>query len=231
MTDGPSESARRGIVRVEPQKRNPDRVNVYLDDAYAFSLSRIVAEAVGLHSGQRLDDDAPAELLRRQTFQDALDRAFGFLAHRPRSVHEVRQRLSQKGVAPEVIEAVVERLGQLGLVDDEAFARYWTANRERFNPRGAMALRAELRRKGVASDVAAVAVEAIDEEGGAEAIARRRLPRLRGLDFATFRQRLGAYLVRRGFSYEVAGPVIQRLWREIAAEAGTASDERGVRAD
>ena len=216
---------RRRVTRIDPQARNPRRVNVYLDEVFAFSLSREVAAATGVRPGVELDAQALGDLLRRETFQQALDRALRFLSARPRSEQEVRRRLAEQRVTPEVCEAVLERLRQLGLVDDEAFARYWAANRERFNPRGAFALRAERVQKGVPPAITATVNAEVDEQHTAEVAARRRLARWSRLDRETFRRRLGAYLTRRGFSYEVASQTVDRLWREVASDKTLSPEE------
>src|SRR5690606_41910394 len=79
------------------------------------------------------------------------ERALNLLSHRPRSAEEVRRkrRDSKQEFSDTAIETVIERLGRAGLLDDEAFARYWVDNRERFNPRSVRALRHELRQKEI----------------------------------------------------------------------------------
>ena len=72
-----------------------------------------------------------------------------FLEVRPRSVAEVRRRLRSAGYAAALVEGAVERLVELGFLDDAAFARAWVESRDRARPRGERALRVELRQKGV----------------------------------------------------------------------------------
>src|SRR5439155_26343498 len=79
----------------------------------------------------------------------ALQAALRFIESRPRSAAEIRERLRRKAFEPNAIEAAIGRLSDLGLVDDAAFARFWIENRQTCRPRGASALREELRRKGV----------------------------------------------------------------------------------
>lgn len=121
-------------------------------------------------------------------------------------------------MGPDLAERVVERLRELRLIDDAAFARFWIENRERFSPRGARALKAELRQKGLASEVIATEVEeGVDEAAGAHAAALRQARRFARLDPATFRQKLFAYLARRGFDYEVIGPAVEAAWQAVNA--------------
>jgi regulatory protein len=216
---GPAPSAAAGtITAIEPQRRRGgQRFNVHVDGAFAFSLDASLAARLRLN--QELDAAALAELAAADEHARALDAAYTFLSYRPRSAREIEQRLQQKGYSPGAIASARERLDRLRLVDDTAFARYWVEQRQAFNPRGRTALRAELRAKGVgAADVAAALPEG-DERGAAYQAGLLRLRSLGKLDHPTFRQRMGAYLQRRGFSYGATAAAVERLWVEASADA------------
>lgn len=78
-----------------------------------------------------------------------LEAAARFLEPRARSVAEVRRRLTGAGYRPDLVDGVVERLLEFGMLDDEAFARAWVESRDRARPRGERAIRQELGLKGV----------------------------------------------------------------------------------
>ena len=96
------------ITALEIQKRNKERVNVYLDGEYAFSLD--IMAAAQLHKGQPLDDEAVAGLQAQDEVARAVDRAVRFLTYRPRSVHEIRRNLAEKQTPDVVIDAALEPL-------------------------------------------------------------------------------------------------------------------------
>jgi regulatory protein len=200
------------ITALVAQKRNKERVNVYLDGEFAFGLALI--EALKLHKGQQLSDDDIARLKALDEIEVAHDRALNFLSYRPRSSEEVRRNLHQKEFAERTIETVIERLTGAGLLDDAAFARYWVDNRERFEPRSRRALRYELRQKGVPDPAIQAALDDLDEEDAAYRAASARLRRYARADEETFRKRLGDFLARRGFGYEIVRDVLDRLWQE-----------------
>ncbi len=137
------------VTALEVQKKNKERVNVYLDDQFAFGLTLL--EAAALRKGQILSDAEIAALRANDEMARAYDRAVQFLAYRPRSAAEIQRNLAEKDVDEAVIGAVLARLEAQGYVDDLAFARYWLSNRQEFHPEGARALRFELREKGIAS--------------------------------------------------------------------------------
>lgn len=203
------------ITALVAQKRNKERVNVYLDGEFAFGLATI--EALKLHKGQELSDADIERLKALDEVEVAHERALHFLSYRPRSTEEVRRNLrnSKRNFGETAIENTIGRLERAGLLDDEAFARYWVENRERFSPRSARALRHELRQKGVPDRAIEAAIDEVDEAGAAYQAAQDRLSRYAGADEETFRKRLGGYLSRRGFSYGVVREALDRLWEEI----------------
>ena len=78
-----------------------------------------------------------------------LEAAARFLEPRARSVAEVRRRLTGAGYRADLVDGVIERLLEFGMLDDEAFARAWVESRDRARPRGERAIRQELGLKGV----------------------------------------------------------------------------------
>jgi regulatory protein len=135
-----------------------------------------------------------------------------YLAARPRTRWELERRLRRGGASDAVIETTLGRLATLGYVDDAGFARWWAEQRDRHSPRGRRLVEAELRQRGVPRDVleelrgAEISAPVLDAEGlpASEAErARVALDRhLRGRPLPTDRkalQRVGMYLVRRGF--------------------------------
>ena len=200
------------ITALRMQKRNQQRVNVYLEGKYSFALQAILAAT--LKVGQTLSFDEVLEFQRRDGVEAAYDRALEYLSFRPRSRSEIVAYLARKKVPSETASAAVQRLEGAGLLDDEAFAQYWVENREAFRPRGSRSLRFELRRKGIASEVIERATENVDEGASAYRAASERTRRLEQLDYPTFRLRLSGFLQRRGFSYDVVKEVVNQLWGE-----------------
>ncbi len=203
------------ITALRVQKRNRNRVNVYLDGRFAFGLAAI--EAARLRVGQVLSDEDIARLRQRDTAERAAERALDLLSYRPRSEAEIRERLAERYDA-ETAGGVLERLRRSGLVDDREFARYWVQNRLQHNPRGAMALRQELYQKGVDESAIEEALAEYDEEEAAARAVERARRKLRGLAPDLFRRRLTDYLLRRGFPYGVVRAVVQQALADIGPE-------------
>jgi regulatory protein len=83
----------------------------------------------------------------------------------------------------------------------------------------------ELRQKGLDDESMKSALDAVDDEALAYEAARKRAPRLKGLEWNEFRKKLSDFLARRGFSYSVVAPVVSRVWNEAHAEEQHYEDE------
>ena len=137
----------RKITAIAVQKKNPNRVNISLDDEFAFGLSRIVA--AWLRLGQELSDEKIAALQNEDAREVAYVKALRFLGYRARSVQEVRENLQKHEIPETVIEEVLKRLQDTNLLNDQQFAQAWVENRNTFRPRSRRALAMELRQKGL----------------------------------------------------------------------------------
>jgi regulatory protein len=186
-------------------------------------------------AGTRARRESFAEKRERRAAVDdpavVLEAAARFLEARSRSVHEVRRRLGGAGYRSELVEGAIARMTELGMLDDEAFARAWVESRDRARPRGERAIREELRLKGIdretvdivlgeRRDRAAEAGAGDDDDSeppsadrtaaerllakGARALARVTDPRQR-------RQRAYALLARHGFDPETCRDVAATL--------------------
>jgi regulatory protein len=166
----------------------------------------------------------------------AMNAAARFLEQRSRSVDEVRRHLGQAAFPEALVERTVERLVELGILDDRAFAAAWVESRDRARPRGQVALRRELARKGVDREIVAAVLAGRDDavaaggddapagdasadERAAERLLARNRPALtRVADQRTRRGRAYSLLARNGFDPEVCREVSNRFMGEAPAE-------------
>jgi len=189
-------------------------VNVFLDGKFAFSLDAGLASREGLAVDHVLSAERVERLVKANGLKRCFDAATRYLGYRPRSEAELRERLSRLGFDGYTRDAVIAGLKEQGLVDDTAFAQFWKDNRQSFSPRSRRLTRLELKTKGVAEDVIDEAVRTLDDDENAYQAALSRARRLSRFDYQSFRRRLGEYLRRRGFSYDVIGHTIRRVWQE-----------------
>ena len=201
------------VTALKQQARNKARVNIYLDGEYALGVAKILAARLAI--GQVLDEAGVERLKQADEVEVAYERALHFLGPRPRSEAEIQKRLVTAKVPETAVAAVLERLRGAGLVDDKAFASFWVENRTNFRPRSKRLLAMELRLKGLGEEERKAALAGVDDAGSAYTVAKQRAGRLRDLDFVEFKRKLGAFLARRGFDYDMIEPVVQRVWKEL----------------
>jgi regulatory protein len=141
-------------------------------------------------------------------------------------VAEVRRRLTGAGYQPDLVEGVVARLVELGMLDDAEFGRAWLESRDRARPRGERALRQELRIKGLESSLvdellAARATEDadVDHAAAARVLQRHEAALGRVPDLRVRRQRAYALLARNGFDPETCASAVRAFLAEYAAES------------
>jgi regulatory protein len=157
--------------------------------------------------------DADSESVARTILLDAL-------TGQARSRKELRERLAKKDVPDDLAERLLDRFTEVGLVDDEAFARAWVQSRQRSRGLARRALAQELRRKGVDDATARAALDDVDparEEEAARLLVRKKLRSLRGVDHATATRRLAGLLARKGYPAGLAFAVVRE---ELGADDG-----------
>lgn len=201
------------ITAIQTQQHNPDRVSIFLDGQYAFGLD--AATAASLRIGRTLNDLEISQLQEADVLAQAYTKAVRFLASRSRSTEEVRRKLREKDFSTAIIDLTITRLEAQGYVNDAEFAHAWVRNRLEFSPRGPTALRTELRGKGIANDIIDTLLSELDTTDSALLAARQKAQSLRGLDPRTFRQKLGTYLLRRGFDYDTVQATTDTLIQEL----------------
>lgn len=208
----------REITAIKAQKRNRQRVNIYLDGEFAFGLSRFVAG--WLETGRKLSEVDIKRLQEQDTYEVAFQKALQFISHRPRSIEETRRRLSEKGFSDEVVETTLEKLLDKNYLDDLDFARQWIENRNEFRPRSDRLLAYELRLKGVADKDITQALEKFggDQDDLAYKAGIKKAKKCRQETKFDFQKKVGGFLSRRGFHYGIVKPTVERLWKEFAAE-------------
>lgn len=184
------------ITRLVQGKKNPNRVNLYLDEVFAFALSLDEVAKSGLKKGLVLTDAQIEVLKSTDSSEYVYAKILNFLSYRPRTVKEVRDRLYKYDVKLESDQNYfIDRLNKKGYLDDLKFAQWFVDSRSISRPRSIRHLVMELSSHGISRDIIARVTSQYDET---EALAlqitkKSNLPR----------EKLIAYLVRRGFSYDL----------------------------
>jgi len=198
------------ITALTAQVKNPNRVNVFIDGAFACGLAYDVA--AGLRVGQEITQAELEQLDKRDEIHRGRERVLRLLARRPYSSAEVSRYLRRHQYSDDVIENIIDDLTDVKLIDDDAFAAYWVEQRETFRPRSRLALRQELSQKGIDRDIVNEALSEVDEADAARRVAHKQAGKWRGLPEAEWRTKMTRYLMRHGYPYDLIKDVVTDLW-------------------
>jgi regulatory protein len=172
--------------------------------APARSRSRSAAATEGSDAGAGAAAADPEQLARQIVLRQ--------LSVGPRTRKQLADKLRERGCADEVAQRVLDRMTEVGLVDDESYAEMFVRSRRETKGLATPALRHELRQKGVADDVAERVLQEVQpehERASAEALVARRLRTMHGLDREVQTRRLAGFLARKGYSAGLSYEVIR----------------------
>lgn len=214
------------IVAIKSVGRGRQRL-IVLGDGRELLFSDEAIERAGVREGQPADEQLLGELEAQEQRVAAHDTALRLLSHRQRSEREMRTRLAMRGIEPAAIDDEIERLVRAGLLDDEKFAKSWVEDRKRTAPRGRRMLRYELLGRGIDPESVAIATDDVDDRELALELARGKSRSAPQGNYEDFLGKVGGFLRRRGFDYEVAAQATRQAWDE--AQAALSSGEQAVR--
>lgn len=190
-----------------------------MDGTSAFEITEEVLIKLGLEVGDDLGEKKVEQILTSEAMARASHIAINFISYRPRSAYEVITKLTRKGFSRDLARKVVERLEGLKMINDLEFARMFVRDRKKRRPIGGALLRQSLHMKGIAPHlVEQVLRETLSDEEQEEAastVARKHLRTTSRsfdkLDNARQRKRLHDYLLRRGFSHDIAKKAVRSI--------------------
>jgi regulatory protein len=198
------------ITALETQKNNPDRMNVYLDEKFAFGISRFVG--AWLSVGQIIDEIKIKALIQDDDKERAFQSSLRYIAYKQRTETEVVKKLEKLEFSPEIIDNVMCDLREKRYVNDNEFADQWIEIRGDSKLCSKKFLEIELRNKGIPDDIVKAALEkAPDDIETAIKLGKKYINRFVTADDKDFRKKMTGILLRRAFSYSVVKDTINEL--------------------
>ena len=215
MDEPPSQAH---VIEVRQEGRGRQRL-LRLDDGRELVYGDEACQRCGVSIGDAVTEAWLAALDAAEQRSGAHEAALRLLSHRARSESELRTRLRMRGFEPSAVDDEVERLRGAGLLNDEAFARAWVEDRKRLAPRGRRMLRYELLGRGISPGSVDQATDAIDDEATALALARERARGSALESWESFVTKVGGFLRRRGFDWEVVNRTTRNVWTEATGRS------------
>ena len=200
------------ITAIKAQAKNPERVSIFVDNTYSFSLTLDQLLQEKLKKGEELDAPAIKRLKKLSDDGKLKQRALDWLLTRSHSTRELRDYLYRKKIDQELIEQWVEEFTAKGYLDDERFARWFAENRRRKN-KSDRAITAELYGKGISPVTIKDVVTNLEGESSANSDSEKEaliklVNKLSTRPRYSDRQKLMQHLVSKGFSYQLVKDVL-----------------------
>lgn len=186
------------ITKIQPAIKTAGRYNIFVDDAYSFSLEESQLLQLKLKIGLEIDEKQIQYFKSESDFGKCYGRALELILRRPRSTREMQDYAKRKKWEVELTDRILAKLTEKGYVDDEKFTRFWLKARVASKPISKRKLQAELLQKGVAKTIIdEVLQDYTSEQEGDALLVLIRKKRKKYAD----EQKLMAYLASQGFGY------------------------------
>lgn len=201
------------ITKIETQRRNNNRVSIYINDKFALGTHRDIIYKFHIEEGKIIDKDFFEGIIKSEEQKKANDYAVNLLSYRPRSQKEIEDKMKQKGYDREVIDEAIKWLIGYNLINDKDFAKEYILSKSK--KYGSKRMKIELSRKGVDEEIINEIInEEIDydkEYSIALECAKKKLKAYEGDERNTIYRKLASYLQRRGFSYDIISKILRDL--------------------
>jgi regulatory protein len=203
------------ITGIKATKRDATRLTVRVDGRVVATLPRAQIDLLGLQPGRPWDDDLIEQVERAVEMDKAHRQALSLLNRRAYSRMGLARKLRLKGYDAKLLDPILDRLTELGLLDDRAFGQAIVRELLRARPAGRRLIEAKLRQRGLDASLARELADEADEQSDPLEAARRllqaRAPSLARLEQRTQRRRLWGLLARRGFDPDIISQAMNEL--------------------
>ena len=202
------------ITALTIQKKNPNRVNIFLDGEFSFGV--YVINAGKLRVGQLISEEMITGLKKIDQIEDGFQKALRFISYKPRTMSEVEKKLNDYDFDEDIISDVLKMVVEKGYVNDLQYAKNWVENRSIYKPRSKKLITWELKNKQISEDIISEATgDLVPEDKLASLAAEKYARRLSGYEKEIFIRRLSGYLIRRGFSFSTVKTTVQTTWENL----------------
>lgn len=204
------------ITDIIPQKKN-DRVNIYIDGKFAFGLSEELQFKYDLFVDKEVTQDYIDNVLKTEEQNKVIYSTLNFLSYRQRSEKEIYSKLISKGYKEEYVLKAIEYCKERNYIDDKLFAENYIKDKTNLNKYGSIRIRYDLIAKGIDKDIIdeVLDLDFDDEYIRAYELAAKRVKSYRNDDKNAIYRKLGGFLHRKGYSYDIVSKVLQKILEEL----------------
>jgi len=202
------------ITKIEYQKNNKDRVNIYLDDKFEFGIDLNIMIKYSLSKNMELDDKFITEILIAEDKIKAYNYAVSILSRSAKSEKELRTKMSDKGYEQEFVDITIDKLKMNKYIDDDDYSDRFIHDKINFSKYGKRKLKEALYNKGIDRQIIEEKLSLIstdDEFVRAYELGEKKIRSLSKEDNAKKYTKLSNFLIGKGFEYETVRKVVSKL--------------------
>lgn len=205
------------ITKIELQKKNKDRVNIFINDEYAFSASAELVYKHKLEKNKIINITETEEIVKEDNFIKAKNSALKVIEKTYKTEKEMREKLIEKGYDEDIIKRVVAFLKEYSFIDDLKYAQMYV--KDKIGTKGKSKIKFELSRKGISEDILYSILDNSTEEKeyqGARTAALKKYNLIikSESDRNKIYQKLTRFLISRGYAYDVVKEIIRNILKE-----------------
>jgi len=192
------------ITKIEFQKNNKDRVNVYLDDNFAFGIDINIMVKYSLAKNMELEEEFINEILKAEEEINAYNYALSVLSRNFKSEKQLRTKMQEKGYDNQFIDNSITKLKQHRYLDDELYSEMLINSKINVSKYGKRRIKETLYEKGISREIIDEKMSDISEEDElerAKSLGAKKLKTLKEEDIKKRKIKLFNYLVNKGFEF------------------------------
>ena len=202
------------ITKIEYQKKNKERLNIYIDDEYGFSVDISILIEYSLKKDMVLDDSLIDDILRSEERTSVYNYGISILSRYARSEYELRLKMKNKGFEPELIDKAVSTLKEQKYLDDDRYCEMFINDKINISKDGVRKIKEALYYKGIDKKIIEEKIKNISqdsEEERAFILGGKKFPSIKETDTRKKMAKLSNYLIGKGFEYETVNKTVRRL--------------------
>lgn len=201
------------ITKIEAQKKNEDRVNIYVDDKFFMAIFKELVFTFNLKKGNEIDEKDLKSILRNEMFIKAKNKALNILSRADQSEKKIREKLATD-YEDEVIDDVIDFLKKYNFINDDILAQRIVSTNINLNRCGKNRIKQNLYNKGISKEAISEAVSEIDSDvefENAMYLAKKRYELVKKDEKRKIYQKISQHLAYKGFDYDIIKRVLNKL--------------------
>lgn len=204
------------ITKIEVQKRNKDRVNVYIDNEYAFSISMELVYKESLKPKMEIDVERLRDIADKEGYLKCKNAALKIIERSYKTEKEVRDKLREKEYTDSQIEKSIEFLKEYNFVNDDNYAKAYI--NDKLSSRGRQKIKYDLIKKGIdiqIIDEKLSLIDSDDERNTAVALAEKKYRTIKKSESDEYKLsgKLYRFLISKGYNYDIVKDVVKEVMK------------------